>query len=118
MKKFFKSIFPFLFKKDDDKVKGHRPPDDNNEQEFTFIWYKKMELGNNKTQYTAKNRTKVRAKNREEAVEKMTKFAMSKMTLVIHEEKDYSASELGQIDEFFEKFNEQMDKMFNKKYRK
>lgn len=115
MKKFFKSIFPFLFKKDD-KVKGHRPPDCDNEQEFTFIWYKKMEIGN-KTQYTAKNRTKVRAKSREEAAEKLTKFAMSKMVLVIHEEKDYSASELGQMDKLFEQFNDLMDKTFNKNKR-
>ena len=112
MKQFFKNILPFLFKKDD-KVKGHRPPDDNNEQEFTFIWYKKMEIGN-KTQYTSANRTKIKARNREEAVEKMTNFAMRKMVLVIHEEKNYSASDLGQMDALFNQFNDLMDKTFNK----
>ncbi len=111
MKKFFKNVFPFLFK-DDKKVKGHRPPPDY-EREFIFIWYKKMELGN-KTQYTAKNRTKIMAKDREEAVKKMTDFAMRKMVLVIHEEKDYSASDLGQMDALFEQFNDMMDKTFNK----
>jgi len=114
MKKFFKNILPFLFKKER-KVKGHRPPDDD-EREFIFIWYKKMEIGN-KTQYTAKNRTKIRAKSREEAVKKMTDFALRKMVLCIHEEKDYSASDLGQMDAFFEQFNELMDKTFNKNKR-
>jgi hypothetical protein len=112
MKKFFKNILPFLFK--EEKVKGHRPPNENGtDKEFIFIWYKKMEIGN-KTQYSAKNRTKIIAKNREEAVEKMTNFAMRKMVLVIHEEKDYSASDLGQMDELFKKFNDLMDKTFNK----
>ena len=115
MKNFLKNIFPSLFNKE--KVKGHKPPDENNtDKEFVFIWYKKMELGN-VTQYTAKNRTKIIAKNREEAVKKMTDFAMRKMVLCIHEEKDYSASDLGKMDEFFNKYNELMDNFFNKKYK-
>ena len=113
MKNFFKNIFPFLFK--EQKVKGHRPPDENNtDKEFIFIWYKKMEIGN-KTQYTSANRTKIKARNREEAVEKMTNFAMRKMVLVIHEEKNYSASDLGQMDALFNQFNDLMDKTFNNK---
>jgi len=106
----FKKIFnwlPFLKKEND--VKDTKQ---NTDKEFIFIWYKKMELGN-KTQYTAKNRTKIIAKNRKEAIDKMTDFAMRKMTLVIHEEKDFSSSELGQMDKLFEDFNELMNKTFN-----
>jgi len=40
---------------------------------------------------------------------------MRKMILVIHEEKDYSASDLGQMDALFEQFNDLMDKTFKNK---
>jgi len=120
MKNFFKSIFPFLFKKDN-KVKGHRPPDDNNgEREYTFIWYKKMQTGD-KIYYTQPFRTKVMAKSREEASKKVEDFALRKMTLVIREEKDYDSSDLNKINKQFDEVNktmndvfENMNKFFNK----
>lgn len=112
MKKFFKSIFPFLFKKDDNKVKGHRPPDDN-EREYTFIWYKTMQSGDTKY-YTQPFRTKVKAKSREEASEKVKDFALRKMTLVIREKKDYDSSDLNKINKQFDEVNKTMDDVFKK----
>ncbi len=109
MKKFFKSIFPFLFKKDN-KVKGHRPPDDN-EREYTFIWYKKMENGNS-TYYTQPFRTKIKAKSREEAADKVKDFALRKMTLVIREEKDYDSSDLNKLNKQFDEVNKNMNDVF------
>jgi BMFP domain-containing protein YqiC len=113
---FFKKIFgwiPFGKKKDDQKVKGERPKSEDDLKEYTFIWYKQMEIGN-KIQYTPPNRTKVKARNREEAVEKMKNFAMRKMTLVIREEKDYDSSDLGKINAEFEKLNNYMENIFSK----
>lgn len=111
MKNFFKNIFPFLFKKEGNKVKGHRPPDDN-EREFTFIWYKKMQMGDT-TYYTQPFRTKVRAKTRDDASKKVEDFALRKMTLVIREEKDYDSSDLNKINKQFDEINKNMNDVFD-----
>jgi len=121
--KFFKSIFSiFSFKnKNDNTVKGHRPPSDNDEREYTFIWYKKMQTGST-THYTKPFRTKVIAKSRDEAQRKVTDFALRKMTLVLREEKDYNLDDLNKINKEFDEVNktmndvfENMNKYFNKK---
>lgn len=115
MKNFFKSIFSIFSrkKKYDGKIKCHRPPSDNDEREYTFIWYKKMQTGD-KTHYTQPFRTKVMAKSRDEAAEKVTNFALRKMTLVLREEKDYSSDDLNQINKQFDEVNKTMNDVFEK----
>lgn len=115
MKKFFKSMFGWIFLKklsDSNKVKGHRPPNDD-EREFSFIWYKTMEAGN-RLYYTQPFRTKVKAKSREEAAEKVKDFALRKMNLVIREEKDYNSSDINKINKQFDEINKSMNDVFGK----
>lgn len=83
-----------------------------NEQEYVFIWYKKMEVGN-KTIFTQPFRTRVMAKSEEEAKNKVTNFALGKMKLVIVPEKDYRSTQLSNLSNLFEELNEKMKKIFN-----
>jgi len=80
------------------------------EQEFTFIWYKKMITGN-KTYYTQPFRTKVKAKTREDAKDRVINFAMHKMTLCVIEEKDFDSIEIMKLQKEFDKLNEQFTKI-------
>ncbi len=99
-------MFDFLRRK-------KKKQEDSNEQEYTFIWYKKME-NKDKVFYTQPFRTKVRAKDKNEAVEKVTQFALSKMKLVIVEEDKYTKSDLSNLQKSFDDLYKQMDDLMGK----
>jgi|ERR1035437_5501029 hypothetical protein len=116
MKEFFKAIAN-LFTKKGSYVNSGKPNNSSSpkpeigEREFTFIWYKKTEIGN-KNHYTEPFRTTVTAKDRKDALEKVTNFAMGKMKLVIYDEKHFDSSELGRIRKSFDDMNKMMDNFF------
>ena len=87
----------------------------DDQQEFTFIWYKKM-ISGNKTHYTQPFRTKVKAKTREEAIKKCQDFAMQKMTLVVVEERNFNKNELAIMQQEFDKLTKQFERMINVYY--
>jgi hypothetical protein len=66
-------------------------------KEFSFIWYKKMKVGNT-TYYTKTFRTKVTADNFEQAKEKVTNFALNKMTLVIVPEDKFNETDISKLE--------------------
>ena len=81
-------------------------------KEFTFVWYKKMTIGQ-KTHYTQPFRTTISADTRELAIQKCQDFAMRKMTLVIVEEKNFDKDELLKMQKTFDKITKQFEKMIN-----
>ena len=91
-----------------DRFKNKKSDD---EIEFSFIWYKKLENGN-KTYYTQPFRTKVKAKNYEEAKQKATDFALGKMQLVIVSEDSFDKTDLSKFEKFFDDTCKQMDELF------
>jgi len=99
-----KNIFNFLQRKNKDCSES--------ETEYSFIWYKKMNVGG-KTIFTQPFRTKVIAKSEAEAQVKVVNFALGKMELVVVPEKDYRGTELSNISNLFEELNAKMKKMFN-----
>ena len=117
MKEFFKAIASLFTKSKGSSVNsgkpntGSSPKPENGEQEFTFIWYKKTEIGN-KNHYTEPFKTTVTAKDKKEALDKVTNFAMNKMKLVIYDEKHFNSSELGRIRKSFSDMNKMMDDFF------
>ncbi len=72
---------------------------------YSFIWYKKMQVGNT-TYYTQPFRTKIRGANKEEARIKCMNFAMNKLQLVVIDEDRFSDSEISKLQQEFEKLNE------------
>ena len=97
-----------------DEAKQANQKESEKEQEFSFVWYKRM-VNNGKTHYTEPFRTKIKAKTRELAIEKCQNFAMNKMTLVIWNEADFDKSEISVMQKEFDKLANQMEVMFGKK---
>ena len=102
-----------MFDKLKDKLSKSDKPD---EKEYTFIWYKKMDVssgGKLNVHYTQPYRTKVTAKTRNEAVKKCQDFAMSKMQLVVVDEEFFDKTKLGNIQQMFSTFNKAFDSLIN-----
>lgn len=72
---------------------AHPPTETLEENEYVFIWYKKMVNGIT-THYTQPFRVKIKAKSRKEAVAKVERIALQKMTLVIMDEQDFHTSDV------------------------
>lgn len=81
------------------------------EQEFTFIWFKKMQVGKT-TFYTQKFRQKVHAKNIKEAKEKLSAFVQAKMQLCIFEESKFKISDLNRIEDKFADVEKAIENLF------
>jgi hypothetical protein len=82
--------------------------------EFTFIWYKKMRVGNT-THYTKPFRTKIIANSRAEAVSRLQDFIANKMTAVIinaDEFNDHEISKLTNLTDQMNKLDKQMGDLF------
>lgn len=80
------------------------------EQEFTFIWYKKLQAGVT-TFYTQKFKTKIKADNLEDAKAKLTKLVAERMKLCIFEESEFKNSDLNKIEDKFADVEKAIDNL-------
>lgn len=87
------------------KNKKKIPAPDDSGISYSFIWYKKMQVGD-KTYYTQPFRTKIRGANKEEARIKCMNFAMNKIQLVVIDEDKFSNNEISKLQQEFDKLNE------------
>jgi hypothetical protein len=85
----------------------------DDEKEYSFIWYREMKVGGT-TNYTVPCRTKVKAKNFTDAKIKCVNFAIGKMKLIVVEESNYNKTNLASFEKSFESLNKQMNDLFSK----
>lgn len=107
-------LFNFFSKQKNKNRKNSNQPEEENLNEYTFIWYKKMASGN-KTFYTQPFRTTIKAKSEEEAKDKVIDFVKRKMELIVVKEEDFTGSLVGNqifsIQKMFTEINKSMSQL-------